>query len=81
MRALDELPLLMTIEEVADFLRRSRGALYEQARIYRESGGRRGMPNFLVGPNAIRVPRSVVIDMVENLVSPFDRKGETDVNR
>jgi hypothetical protein len=72
MRGLDELPLFLTIEEVADCLRRSRGAIYEQARVYRESGGRRGLPNVRVGPKAVRVPRQVVIDMADKLVSPFD---------
>lgn len=72
MRGLEDLPLFLTIEEVADCLRTSRGGTYEQARIYRETGGRRGLPNVRVGPKSVRVPRQVVIDMMDRLVSPFD---------
>jgi hypothetical protein len=42
LRKLEDLPLVLTIEEAAEVLRISRWAAYEQARIWRESGGRHG---------------------------------------
>jgi len=40
----DELPDILTIDEVATFLRISRALAYELARRYRETGGREGLP-------------------------------------
>ncbi|MDP9418938.1 MAG: helix-turn-helix domain-containing protein [Actinomycetota bacterium] len=52
-----ELPLVLTVEEAARVLRISRAAAYEQARIWRETGGRDGLPVIAVG-RSLRVPRA-----------------------
>ena len=65
MRSLEELPLFLTIEEAAEILRISRWAAYEQARIWRETGGLRGLRVVTLG-RCLRVPRSVI----EQLLRP-----------
>ncbi|MDQ1392510.1 MAG: hypothetical protein QOF30_1487 [Acidimicrobiaceae bacterium] len=42
-------PDCLTIEEAARVLRMGRTTAYEQARVYRETDGRAGLPNFAVG--------------------------------
>jgi hypothetical protein len=54
--SLDHLPVVLTIEEAADVLRISKWAAYEQARMWRESGGRAGLPVVTFG-RCLRVPR------------------------
>lgn len=54
--SLDDLPLVLTVEEAAAVLRISRAAAYEQARIWRESQGRCGLPVVVIG-RTLRVPR------------------------
>jgi hypothetical protein len=54
--ALEQLPLVLTIEEAAEVLRISRTAAYEQARIWRETDGRMGLPVVVLG-RSLRVPR------------------------
>jgi len=54
--SLDHLPLVLTVEEAAAVLRISRGAAYEQTRIWRETNGREGLPVVTVGRSQ-RVPR------------------------
>lgn len=44
-----DLPPFLTIEEAARLLRIGRTTAYLQARLYRESGGRTGLPNICVG--------------------------------
>jgi excisionase family DNA binding protein len=58
-RALDELPEVLTVEEAAAVLRISRGAAYELARQWRESGGRQGLPVVTLG-RSLRVPREAL---------------------
>lgn len=55
--SLDHLPLVLTVEEAAAVLRISRAAAYEQARIWRETGGRAGLAVIAMG-RSLRVPRS-----------------------
>ncbi|HZA76117.1 MAG TPA: helix-turn-helix domain-containing protein [Acidimicrobiales bacterium] len=57
--ALDELPEVLTVEEAASVLRIGRGAAYELARQWRESGGRRGLPVVTFG-RSLRVPREAL---------------------
>ena len=57
--ALDELPEVLTVEEAAAVLRIGRGAAYELARQWRESGGRSGLPVVTLGPVAARAPGGV----------------------
>ena len=59
MRKLEDLPLVLTIEEAAEVLRISRWAAYEQARIWRESGGRQGLPVLTLG-RCLRVSRATL---------------------
>lgn len=54
--SLENLPLVLTVEEAAAVLRISRAAAYEQARIWRESQGRYGLPVVVIG-RTLRVPR------------------------
>lgn len=54
--SLENLPLVLTVEEAAAVLRISRAAAYEQARIWRESRGRCGLPVVVIG-RTLRVPR------------------------
>jgi transposase len=44
-----ELPPFLTIEEAAALLRIGRTTAYLQARIYRQTGGREGLPNVSLG--------------------------------
>lgn len=46
---LDDLPLVLTVDEAAAVLRISRAAAYEQARIWRETDGREGLPVVVIG--------------------------------
>jgi excisionase family DNA binding protein len=57
--ALDELPEVLTVEEAAAILRIGRGAAYELARQWRESGGRSGLPVVTLG-RSLRVPRDAL---------------------
>jgi excisionase family DNA binding protein len=57
--ALDELPEVLTVEEAAAILRIGRGAAYELARQWRESGGRHGLPVVTLG-RSLRVPRDAL---------------------
>jgi excisionase family DNA binding protein len=62
--SLDELPDVLTVEEAAGVLRISRGAAYELARQWRESGGRRGLPVVTLG-RSLRVPRDALRRLLE----------------
>ena len=63
LRKLEDLPLVLTIEEAAEVLRISRWAAYEQARIWRESGGRQGLPVLALG-RCLRVSRATLEEML-----------------
>ena len=63
MRNIEDLPLVLTIEEAAEILRISRWAAYEQARIWRESGGRDGLPVLTLG-RCLRVSRATLEEML-----------------
>jgi excisionase family DNA binding protein len=62
--SLDELPDVLTVEEAAGVLRISRGAAYELARQWRESGGRHGLPVVTLG-RSLRVPRDALRRLLE----------------
>lgn len=57
MQHLDELPDVLTIQEVADFMRISPAVVYEMARRYRRTGGREGLPVFMAGARIMRVSK------------------------
>jgi excisionase family DNA binding protein len=63
--ALDDLPEVLTVEEAASVLRIGRGAAYELARQWRESGGRHGLPVVTLG-RSLRVPRSALRQLLES---------------
>jgi excisionase family DNA binding protein len=65
--ALDELPEVLTVEEAAAVLRIGRGAAYELAREWRDSGGRSGLPVVTLG-RSLRVPREALRRLLD--VSP-----------
>ena len=54
-----ELPEVLTVEEAAAILRIGRGAAYQLARRWRDSGGREGLPNVVLG-RSLRVPRAAL---------------------
>ena len=54
---LDELPDILTIREVADFMRISPAVAYEMARQYRATGGLEGLPVFMAGARMMRVSK------------------------
>jgi len=73
LRNLEDLPLVLTIEEAAEILRISRWAAYEQARIWRESGGRHGLAVLTLG-RCLRVSRATIEEMLRPVapVAPPD---------
>ena len=54
---LGELPDILTIHEVADFMRISPAVAYEMARRYRAARGREGLPVFMAGARMMRVSK------------------------
>ena len=56
-RTLDDLPDILTIHEVAEFMRISPAVAYEMARQYRATGGREGLPVFMAGARMMRVSK------------------------
>ena len=54
---LDELPDILTIREVADFMRISPAVAYEMARRSRATDGREGLPVFMAGTRMMRVSK------------------------
>lgn len=64
----DELPDILTIDEVATFLRISRALAYELARRYRETGGREGLPVIEAGSRLMRVYK---IELAKFLAGEF----------
>jgi excisionase family DNA binding protein len=61
--SLDDLPEVLTVEEAARVLRIGRGAAYELARQWRESGGHDGLPVVSLG-RSLRVPRDALRRML-----------------
>lgn len=59
-----ELPLVLRVEEAARILRIGRSAAYEQARIFRATGGREGLPVIAIG-RSLRVPRAALLELLE----------------
>ena len=61
---LEELPAVLTVEEAAAVLRIGRGAAYELARRFRDSGGRDGLPVVCFG-RSLRVPRAALLRLLD----------------
>jgi hypothetical protein len=72
------LPDFLTIEEAARVLRVGRTVAYEQARIWRVTDGRAGLPNFPMG-HALRVPTAALEKMLGRPLSaiPAARRSST----
>ena len=60
----EELPLVLSVEEAARLLRIGRSAAYEQARIFRATGGREGLPVIAIG-RTLRVPRAALLELLD----------------
>lgn len=58
-----DLPAFLTIEEAAELLRIGRTTAYLQARVYRETGGRSGLPNVCLGRRKL-VPLQDLLHML-----------------
>jgi hypothetical protein len=69
----DPLPDLLTIEEAALILRIGRTAAYEQARLWRVTGGQVGIPNILVG-RQYRVPRAALEATIGRPITHIPRR-------
>ncbi len=71
------LPDFLTIDEAARVLRLGRTAAYEQARVWRDTDGRAGLPNFMIG-HALRVPTEALEKMLGRSLSaiPAPRRRE-----
>lgn len=62
--SLEGLPAVLTVEEAAAVLRIGRGAAYELARRFRETGGRDGLPVVAFG-RTLRVPRAALARLLD----------------
>lgn len=60
----EQLPLVLSVEEAAKLLRIGRSAAYEQARIFRASAGREGLPVIAIG-RSLRVPRAALLELLQ----------------
>lgn len=69
-----DLPDFLTVEEAAVHLRLSRSQAYEMTRIWRASGGRRGLPVLEFG-RILRVPKAVLLRMATELPEPDRQHG------
>ena len=56
-QSLDQLPDVLTISEVARFLRVSTAVVYGMAGRYRRTNGREGMPVFMAGARMMRIAK------------------------
>jgi hypothetical protein len=62
--ALEDLPLVLTVEEAARVLRIGRSLGYQLARRYLAAGGAEGLPVMRLGSACLRVPRWALIELV-----------------
>ncbi|HET6873606.1 MAG TPA: helix-turn-helix domain-containing protein [Acidimicrobiales bacterium] len=60
----DDLPVVLSVEEAAAFLRIGRTSAYELARRYEATGGREGLPVVRLG-RLLRVPRAGLLRLLE----------------
>ena len=70
---LDELPDILTIHEVANFMRISPAVAYEMARRYRVTHGREGLPVFMAGARMMRVSKIELTKFVAGELGRGDR--------
>ena len=60
----DELPPFLRVEQVMTLTQLGRSQVYAQARRFRESGGRAGLPCCMIG-NCLRFPREALLALAE----------------
>ena len=75
--SLHDLPDTLTVEEAAAVLRVGRRLAYEQARRWRQTGGREGLPVVEIG-RCLRVPKSALEDLLASariVPAPPERPG------
>lgn len=65
----DELPDMMTVEEMAKAFRLGRSQAYELTKRYRLTGGKEGIPVLQLG-RRLRVPKSALAKLVNTLPTP-----------
>ena len=75
LQSLEDLPDILTIHEVADFMRVSPAVAYALARQYRRSNGREGLPVFMAGARMMRVAKP---DLVRYMTADA-RHGSADI--
>ena len=73
-----DLPLLLTVEEVARLFRLGRSTAYERVNLYLDTGGLAGVPAIRIG-SSIRAPRWALIEWLTTGVLPRlgERSGAT----
>ena len=62
-QSMDELPLALTVAEVAVILRVSKSSIYEMVHVWQATDGRDGLPAYRVGRSP-RVPRWAVLELL-----------------
>ena len=65
----DELPDMLTVEEMAKAFRLGRSEAYELTKRYRLTGGKEGIPCLVLG-RRLRVPKSALAKLVNTLPTP-----------
>ena len=70
--ALEDAPDFLTVEETAEILRIGRNQAYELARLWRATGGERGVPVVKFG-HRLRVPKAALMRLAGLVV--VDRAG------
>ena len=65
----NELPDMLTVEEMAKAVRLGRSQAYELTKRYRLTGGKEGIPVLQLG-RQLRIPKEALLKLVHNLPSP-----------
>lgn len=68
----EELPDMLTVEEMARAFRLGRSQAYELTKRYRLTGGKEGIPVLQLG-RQLRVPKEALLKLVHNLPTPGNR--------
>jgi hypothetical protein len=69
----EELPPFLRMDQAQELTQLGRSQLYEQARLWRESGGREGIPNVRFG-RCLRVPTAALLRLAD--VEPEEHDDE-----
>ena len=71
---LADAPDFLTVEETAEVLRLGRTQVYELTRVWRATGGERGVPVVEFG-RKLRVPKAALMRLAGLIESPGDQFG------